>query len=152
MDTINAQWQSKARGYLASRYRTTDTGCWEWSQSCSDNGYGKAKFQQVQVSAHRLSYMAHVGPIPEGMALDHLCMNKRCVNPEHLEAVTPRVNSRRAVYAYLGRNYTLCFTGRGLWQAAYELGGRPRRRKHFRSKDRAEAVRKVESFIADLVP
>ena len=152
MDTMTSEWQREAREYLSGRHRVADSGCWEWALSCSDNGYGKAKFQQVQVSAHRLSYMAHIGPIPDGKSLDHLCMNKRCINPEHLEPVTSRENSRRAVYAYLGRNYTLCLTGRGLWQATYELGGRPRRRQYFRSKQRDAARQKVEAFIDSIGP
>ncbi len=149
MDTVTPEWQVAARDYISARYTATDTGCWEWALSCSDNGYGKAKFQQWQVGAHRLSYLAHVGQIPDSLHLDHLCRNRRCINPAHLEPVTPRENVRRGVYAHLGRNYSLCLTGRGLWQATCDSGGQPRRRHFFRSKVREEAQRKVEEFIAN---
>lgn len=68
--------------------------CWEWVGATS-NGYGQMKADGKAKSAHRLSYEHHVGPIPDGLTLDHLCRNKRCVNPSHLEAVTHHENVLR---------------------------------------------------------
>lgn len=67
-------------------------GCWEWTGHIDSNGYGKAS----RGWAHRLSYEAFVAPIPEGLEIDHLCRNRRCVNPEHLETVSRAENLRRS--------------------------------------------------------
>lgn len=71
-------------------------GCWEWT-GCKTNGrYGRvAVADRKQALAHRYVYELSVGKIPEGLTLDHLCNNPPCVNPEHLEPVTLRVNLLR---------------------------------------------------------
>lgn len=72
-------------------------GCWNWLGAPNMHGYGNYTFPHYgkQVSAHRVVYEALIGPIPEDMDLDHLCKNRKCVNPEHLEPVTRAVNLRR---------------------------------------------------------
>lgn len=77
-----------------------ETGCWVW-RGCKRNGYGFARKDHRNVMAHRRMYELHVGPIHEGMQLDHLCRNRACVNPEHLEVVTQTVNIRRGASAKL---------------------------------------------------
>ena len=72
-------------------------GCWEWTASKTSEGYGKIFLRGRNVRAHRLSYVLLVGPIPEGMILDHLCRNPSCVNPAHLEPVSHRTNCLRGV-------------------------------------------------------
>jgi hypothetical protein len=69
--------------------------CWEWTAGRNGHGYGAAYWEGRQVMAHRLSWTVLVGDIPEGMTLDHLCRNRVCVNPAHLEIVTLGVNSLR---------------------------------------------------------
>lgn len=59
-------------------------------------GYGRLKKKGQRYLTHRLSYEQNVGPIPDGLTIDHLCRNKRCINPNHLEAVTNRVNVLRS--------------------------------------------------------
>ena len=73
-----------------------NTGCWLWLGSLNMNGYGKMRYLgSGNTRAHRISYKAFKGPIPEGLELDHLCRVKSCVNPDHLEAVTHRENLLR---------------------------------------------------------
>lgn len=71
------------------------TGCWEWQLSLIKAGYGDFCFKMVKESAHRFGYRLYKGSIPKGMHIDHLCRVRSCVNAEHLEVVTPRVNSLR---------------------------------------------------------
>lgn len=69
--------------------------CWEWTAYRNDKGYGTFGMGRVTKKAHRVAYELVRGPIPEGLELDHLCRNRGCVNPFHLEAVTSRVNTLR---------------------------------------------------------
>lgn len=73
-----------------AKVEKTET-CWNWLAALT-NGYGHLHWQGKDKLAHILSYELLVGPVPEGLELDHKCRNTRCVNPEHLEPVTHRVN------------------------------------------------------------
>lgn len=72
-------------------YLIVESGCWEWIGTLSQEGYGRFE----KDFSHRVSYRKHVGEIPDGLQIDHLCRNRKCCNPEHLEPVTPRVNTLR---------------------------------------------------------
>lgn len=71
--------------------------CWEWTAFLY-NGYGRFSVaHRKSIPAHRFAYESVVGPIPDGLTLDHLCRNRACVNPAHLEPVTMRVNTLRGI-------------------------------------------------------
>ena len=71
-------------------------GCWNWTGKISKiTGYGHVGFNYKTYLAHRLSYIVYKGSIPEGMVIDHLCRNRKCVNPLHLEAVSLKENILR---------------------------------------------------------
>lgn len=70
-------------------------GCMIWLGG-KTNGYGRFKVDRLLARAHRVAYALRVGPIPLGQQLDHLCRNRSCVRPDHLEAVTQQENIRRA--------------------------------------------------------
>lgn len=73
------------------------TGCWIWVGATTSDGYGQIKHLRRQDSAHRLFFEALRGPIPDGLHIDHRCRVRCCVNPAHLEPVTPRENVLRGV-------------------------------------------------------
>lgn len=71
--------------------------CWNWTGSSNSRGYGCVAVKKKSQLSHRVAYQALVGPIPDGLQIDHLCRNKMCCNPAHLEPVTALENTRRAL-------------------------------------------------------
>ncbi len=71
--------------------------CWPWAQAVSSTGYGQFQLFHHRVLAHRFAYEMAYGAIPSGLQIDHLCRNRACCNPTHLEAVTLRENVLRGV-------------------------------------------------------
>lgn len=80
---------------LRSRTVEGPGGCWLWTATLNDEGYGLIHSGRRHVRAHRAAYEALAGPITRGLVIDHLCRTRRCVNPAHLEPVTPAVNAAR---------------------------------------------------------
>ena len=80
-----------------------DSGCWEWTACKDKDGYGVFSIRInsgrgfKNVKAHRFSYEYFVGTIPDGLEIDHLCRNRSCVNPSHMESVTNAENNRRGI-------------------------------------------------------
>lgn len=85
---------------LSSFVEDKKTGCWNWSLSTNQKGYGQVRVnypKRNMLRAHRVMYELLVGKIPRGLQLDHLCRNHLCVNPKHLEPVTQRENILRGI-------------------------------------------------------
>ena len=85
--------------------------CWEWTGYVNPDGYGRVGIRGRYLLAHRVIWEALVGPIPDGLEIDHLCRNLPCVNPDHLEVVTHAENLRRGISGLLNRNKTHCSVG-----------------------------------------
>ena len=83
---------AKAEPLVAKKITTSDRGCWEWTGSVFYHGYGRIQRRGKSYIAHRYVYKLLIGPIPEGLELDHLCRNRACCNPAHLRPVTRREN------------------------------------------------------------
>lgn len=81
---------------LSRRREVTDQGCWLWTGTTNNEGYGTTGVGGKMALVHRVSFELANGPIPAGAVLDHLCRSRRCFNPDHLEAVTQRENTLRS--------------------------------------------------------
>ena len=110
-------------GGVVSAEETTmkwEGACWEYTGAITEKGYGRISIgprgANKRTYTHRLVYEALVGPIPEGMTLDHLCKNKSCYNPAHLEIVTRAENSRR------GARKDRCLRGHDDWVRRTDRG------------------------------
>jgi hypothetical protein len=78
-----------------SKYIIADgkDGCYLWQAPLDKDGYGSFYFKKKNRRAHRVAYFMAVGPIPNGMFVDHICRHRNCVKPSHLRLVTPRENA-----------------------------------------------------------
>jgi HNH endonuclease len=73
------------------------TGCWEWLAGLTSEGYGQLWWEGANQGAHQVVYRLLVGPVPDGLEIDHLCRFTKCVNPAHMEPVTGDENRRRGL-------------------------------------------------------
>jgi hypothetical protein len=88
-------------GRLAARtIRDDQSGCWEWQGATKRGGYGHMSVDGRMQLVHRLAWEVVAGPIEPGLEIDHLCRNRQCLNPAHLEPVTKEENVRRGSTKY----------------------------------------------------
>lgn len=131
--------------YIASRVEVDGNECWNWKLALNEAGYGTCRYAGRRHYAHRLSYMVFIGNISDGMQLDHLCRNQRCVNPLHLEPVTAAENVRRIPDR---QGYGIHFEkATQMWSATIKYGT-TRPVKRFRSKDRDTVAKRAEAWLA----
>lgn len=104
------------RERLLLKISINDSGCWLWNGWKDKDGYGyirtgsRTDGSRDRWRVHRFMYEADVGPIPAGKVIDHLCRNRHCVNPAHMEPVTTEINTKRGMRA----NATHCKSGHPL--------------------------------------
>lgn len=89
--------QAPAERFWAKVQVGGPTECWPWTAARNTKGYGQFKASGKLVPAHRWAYEQIVGKIPDGLQIDHLCRNRGCVNPGHMEPVTSKINTLRGV-------------------------------------------------------
>ena len=93
-------------------------GCWSWDLFRNAKGYGRVHVERGKSRfAHRLAFALSCGPIPDGMHIDHVCRVPSCINPEHLEVVTPEENHRRGKHGALKVAPSACSKGHKFCEA-----------------------------------
>jgi hypothetical protein len=139
---------------LLARLRVEpETGCWHSGYAPVNKGYIQIVYvengKRARVMGHRLTYEHFVGPIPEGLTLDHLCRNTSCVNPYHLEPVTNRENGLRGnSRAAMNARKTHCINGHPLSGDNLVVRESEPRRRRCRICERAAWERKKLKKVA----
>lgn len=137
---------------VLARVAKDPAGCWLFEGGLNKFGYGKVSIRKeggagwAVRGAHRVVYEALVGPVPPGLQLDHLCRQRRCVNPDHLEPVTPRENTMRSrAPSRLNADKTACDKGHELTpENTYTWRGQRHCRACRRESDRQRQATKTE--------
>jgi len=147
MTTRHARLWSIEDMWTTGRIKVDHAGCWLWTGWRDRDGYGRIRLcgrHGKTIGVHRLSYQAVHGEIPKGLVLDHLCRNKACVNPAHLEAVTDQTNILRG-YGLAATNAQATTCPQGHPYDLFNTYTRPNGKRKCRACDRAAA--KVRYYL-----
>jgi hypothetical protein len=119
------------------------TNCWEWDMYVAPNGYGKIRIGNRMIYAHRAAFELFVRPLEAGEYIDHLCRNRKCVNPKHMEAVPHRINTLRGIGpAAVNHRKTHCINGHEFTEEnTYRLNGKRHCRTCHREYERERRAR-----------
>lgn len=150
--------------FMAKVSIDSNTGCWNWTGSTNWGGYARITRGNKSQSAHRYAYMFIHGPVSSSLDLDHLCRNRRCVNPHHLDPVTRKENlyrgktltASRAAQTHCKRGHELkgsnlellrngtrrCKACKNQLTAEYRATEEGRRKKAIYDKQRRETMKK----------
>jgi hypothetical protein len=129
-----------------------ENGCLEWTGPLSQFGYALFRTKRKNFRVHRWAYERFIGPIPEGKVLDHICRNRKCVNPHHLEPVTLVENLDRGIRTNQNRDRTYCQHGHEFTpeNTYYSGGKRACKTCHYwRQRRKAKSYDPAEELVAD---
>jgi hypothetical protein len=126
--------------------KTRPSDCIVWTGALNSRGYGCFAIQGKSHLAHRVAYEDAHGPIPDGMTIDHLCSQKRCVNPDHLEVVTRGENNRRGHSLEVGM---FCQGGAHLIETEGDLYVNPTGRRQCKRCMRATSVKRTRRDVRE---
>jgi hypothetical protein len=120
--------------------------CWDWTASLNDKGYGLFRFNGKTSKAHRVSYILTFGTIDDTLVIDHLCKNRKCVNPKHLELVSQKENVKRGLSGKVNNSQsskTTCPKGHDysrVTNKGYRLCGTCRSEQTMKSKNKKSTI------------
>lgn len=154
----HARWQAR----MIERLTPGPGGCLLWSGALDSQGYGRVAYPGLSPLAHRALYVLTLGPVPDDRQLDHRCRRRSCCNVEHLEPVTPKVNTNRGISAVVTRarwaTRSACANGHTYTTATTRIDPAGTRHcrvcddEHQRRRSERRALARVERFGYDPGP